>query len=302
MSNIYSNNKELPQSEKLSTPLTNWRGRERASFKEGQGESLFIIKVGGAVVEDEAQLRQLLSDFRNIEGRKILVHGGGRRATAIAGKLGIETKMVNGRRVTDAEMLEVVTMVYGGLVNKTIVARLQALGIDAAGLTGADMDCIRSHRRPPVSISGQDGATLDYGFVGDVDSVSSAKIAHFIEAGITPVVAPLTHNGQGQMLNTNADTIAAEVAKGMAAEGYDVTLVYCFEKAGVLANADDETSVIPLITSDSFRQLVADGTISGGMLPKIENALAAIHAGVSRVLITHSTDLTASHGTRIVEK
>ena len=301
MSNIYSNNKELPQSEKLSTPLTNWRGRERVSFKEGQGESLFIIKVGGAVVEDEAQLRQLLSDFRNIEGRKILVHGGGRRATAIAAKLGIETKMVNGRRVTDAEMLEVVTMVYGGLVNKTIVARLQALGIDAAGLTGADMDCIRSHRRPPVSISGQEGA-LDYGFVGDVDSVSSAKIAHFIEAGITPVIAPLTHNGQGQMLNTNADTIAAEVAKGMAAEGYDVTLVYCFEKAGVLANADDETSVIPLITSDSFRQLVADGTISGGMLPKIENALAATHAGVSRVLITHSTDLTANHGTRIVEK
>ena len=284
----------MNKTEELSTPLPNERGR--VSFKEGQGESLFIIKVGGAVVEDEAQLRQLLSDFRNIEGRKILVHGGGRRATAIAAKLGIETKMVNGRRVTDAEMLEVVTMVYGGLVNKTIVARLQALGIDAAGLTGADMDCIRSHRRPPVSISGQEGA-LDYGFVGDVDSVSSAKIAHFIEAGITPVVAPLTHNGQGQMLNTNADTIAAEVAKGMAAEGYDVTLVYCFEKAGVLANADDETSVIPLITSDSFRQLVADGTISGGMLPKIENALAATHAGVSRVLITHSTDLTASHGT-----
>ena len=277
----------MNKTEKLSTPLPN---------KEGQGEGLYIIKVGGAVVEDEAQLRQLLSDFRNIEGRKILVHGGGRRATAIAAKLGIETKMVNGRRVTDAEMLEVVTMVYGGLVNKTIVARLQALGIDAAGLTGADMDCIRSHRRPPVSISGQEGA-LDYGFVGDVDSVSAAKIAHFIEAGITPVIAPLTHNGQGQMLNTNADTIAAEVAKGMAAEGYDVTLVYCFEKAGVLANADDETSVIPLITSDSFRQLVADGTISGGMLPKIENALAATHAGVSRVLITHSTDLTASHGT-----
>ena len=287
----------MNKTEKLSTPLPNGRGRERVSFKEGSGKSLFIIKVGGAVVEDEAQLRQLLSDFRSIEGKKILVHGGGRRATAIAAKLGIETKMVNGRRVTDAEMLEVVTMVYGGLVNKTIVARLQALGIDAAGLTGADMDCIRSHRRPPVSISGQGGATLDYGFVGDVDSVSSAKIAHFIEAGITPVIAPLTHNGQGQMLNTNADTIAAEVAKGMAAEGYDVTLVYCFEKAGVLANADDETSVIPLITSDSFRQLVADGTISGGMLPKIENALAATHAGVSRVLITHSTDLTANHGT-----
>ena len=290
MSNISSNNKDLPQSETLSAPL----------LSEGSGEALFVIKVGGAVVEDEAQLRQLLSDFRNIEGRKILVHGGGRRATAIAAKLGIETKMVNGRRVTDAEMLEVVTMVYGGLVNKTIVARLQALGIDAAGLTGADMDCIRSHRRPPVSISGQEG-TLDYGFVGDVDSVSAAKIAHFIEAGITPVIAPLTHNGQGQMLNTNADTIAAEVAKGMAAEGYDVTLVYCFEKAGVLANADDETSVIPLITSDSFRQLVADGTISGGMLPKIENALSAVDAGVGRVIITLATAIDGQHGTAIVK-
>ena len=290
MNNISSNNKDLPQSKTLSAPL----------LSEGSGEALFVIKVGGAVVEDEAQLRQLLSNFRNIEGRKILVHGGGRRATAIASQLGIETKMVNGRRITDAEMLEVVTMVYGGLVNKTIVARLQALGIDAVGFTGADMDCIRSHRRPPISLpagEGHDGATLDYGFVGDVDSVSSAKIAHFIEAGITPVIAPLTHDGQGQMLNTNADTIAAEVAKAMAAEGYDVTLAYCFEKAGVLAKADDEASVIPLITSDSFRQLVADGTISGGMLPKIENALAATHAGVSRVLITHSTDLSARHGT-----
>lgn len=257
-------------------------------------EKLTIVKVGGAVVEDEAQLSQLLKDFCAIEGRKVLVHGGGRRATQVAAQLGIESKMVGGRRITDGDMLNVVTMVYGGLVNKTIVARLQALGIDAIGLTGADMDCIRSHRRPLKN-------GIDYGFVGDVDVVESSKIAHFIETGATPVVAPLTHDGQGRLLNTNADTIASEVAKAMAAQGYDVTLVYCFEKAGVLARADDEGSVIPHITRDGFRQLVADGIISGGMLPKIENAIAATQAGVSRVLITHSTDLHGKHGTAIGE-
>ncbi|MBO4485698.1 MAG: acetylglutamate kinase [Prevotella sp.] len=259
------------------------------------GEALLVIKVGGAVVEDDRQLAQLLNDFRDIEGRKILVHGGGRRATAIAAQLGIETKMVDGRRITDAPMLDVVTMVYGGLVNKTIVARLQALGIDAVGLTGADANAIKSHRRPPV------GGALDYGFVGDVDAVAGSKIAHFIEAGITPVMAPLTHDGQGQLLNTNADTIASEVAKAMAAEGYDVTLVYCFEKPGVLRQADDDSSVIPVITADSFRQLTADGTISGGMLPKLQNAFAALRAGVSQVIITHATDLRGEKGTKIVE-
>ena len=254
--------------------------------------TLTIVKVGGAVVEDDGQLAQLLTAFAAIEGRKVLVHGGGRRATAVAAQLGIETQMVGGRRITNGEMLDVVTMVYGGLVNKTIVARLQAIGVDAIGLTGADADCIRSHRRPL-----KDG--IDYGFVGDVDRVESAKIAGFIETGATPVIAPLTHDGHGQMLNTNADTIASEVAKAMAAEGYDVTLVYCFEKAGVLRQADDPRSVIPLITPESFQQLVADGIVSGGMLPKIENALAATQAGVRRVLITHSTDLLGRKGTTI---
>jgi acetylglutamate kinase len=190
-------------------------------------------------------------------------------------------------------------MVYAGLVNKNIVAQLQARGINALGLTGADMNVISSHRRPPKQVRMDDGSTqtVDYGFVGDIDQVNADLLSDLIAKGVVPVMCPIGHDTQGSLLNTNADTIAAEVAKGMAAEGYDVTLVYCFEKAGVLANADDETSVIPLITSDSFRQLVADGTISGGMLPKIENALAATHAGVSRVLITHSTDLTASHGT-----
>ena len=284
--------------EKLSTPLLHREGQGGGSLVRG---GLTIIKVGGAVVEDDAQLNQLLHDFAAIKGHKILVHGGGRRATAIASQLGIETQMVGGRRITDARMLDVVTMVYGGLVNKTIVARLQAIGINAVGLTGADANTIKSHRRPPIPLptgEGQGGA-LDYGFVGDVDDVDAAKITGFIELGITPVMAPLTHDGNGQMLNTNADTIASEVAKAMAAEGYDVTLAYCFEKAGVLANADDETSVIPLITRDTFSQLVADGTISGGMLPKIENALSATKAGVSRVLITHSTDLLGVKGTTI---
>ena len=283
----------MNKTEKLSTPLP---------YREGQGESLLVIKVGGAVVEDERQLAQLLNDFRDIEGRKILVHGGGRRATAVAAQLGIETKMIDGRRITDAPMLDVVTMVYGGLVNKTLVARLQALGIDAIGLTGADANAIKSHRRPPIPLptgEGQGGA-LDYGFVGDVDAVAGSKIAHFIEAGITPVMAPLTHDGQGQMLNTNADTIASEVAKAMAAEGYDVTLVYCFEKPGVLRQADDDSSVIPVITADSFRELIADGTISGGMLPKLQNAFAAIRAGVSQVIITHATDLRGENGTKII--
>ncbi len=252
---------------------------------------LTIVKVGGAVVEDEAQLRQLLTDFIAIKGAKILVHGGGRRATTIAGKLGIETKMVEGRRITDAEMLEVVTMVYGGLVNKHIVASLQAMGADAIGLTGADANVIQAHRRPLKN-------GIDYGFVGDVDKVESSKIAHFIDKNIVPVIAPLTHDGQGNMLNTNADTMASEMAKAMA-DHYDVTLLFAFEKPGVLANPDDDTSVICSITRDDFVRLKADGTISGGMLPKIENALQAIDAGVRRVVITSAKAIDGQQGTII---
>ena len=252
---------------------------------------LTIVKVGGAVVEDEAQLRQLLTDFIAIKGAKILVHGGGRRATTIAGKLGIETKMVEGRRITDAEMLEVVTMVYGGLVNKHIVASLQAMGADAIGLTGADANVIQAHRRPLKN-------GIDYGFVGDVDKVESSKIAHFFDKNIVPVIAPLTHDGQGNMLNTNADTMASEMAKAMA-DHYDVTLLFAFEKPGVLANPDDDTSVISSITRDDFVRLKADGTISGGMLPKIENALQAIDAGVRRVVITSAKAIDGHQGTII---
>lgn len=239
---------------------------------------LTVIKVGGAVVEDEAQLTRLINDFSAIPGRKVLVHGGGRRATKVAAALGIESKMVDGRRITDADMLEVVTMVYGGLVNKNIVARLQAQGVNALGLTGADIDVIRSHKRPLKN-------GIDYGFVGDVDRANGQMLSKLIEEGITPVMAPLTHDGNGNILNTNADTIAATTATALA-PFYDVTLVYCFEKPGVLSNPDDDSSVIANITRPLFNDLVADCTIAGGMIPKIENALDAIGKGVGRVLIT----------------
>ncbi len=255
-------------------------------------EKINVIKVGGAVVEDEQQLDRLLKDFSAIEGRKVLVHGGGRRATKVAAQLGIETQMVNGRRVTDKEMLEVVTMVYGGLVNKNVVARLQAEGVNALGLTGADMDVIRSHKRPV-----KDG--IDYGFVGDVDKADGDMLHTLIEAGVVPVMAPLTHDGHGDILNTNADTIASETAKALA-KHYDVTLTFCFEKKGVLANPDDDESVIPVINNELFHTYVADGTISGGMLPKIENSLDAIKAGVEKVVITKADALGTESGTVIV--
>ena len=255
-----------------------------------------IVKVGGAVVEDEAQLSRLLQDFCAIDGPKILVHGGGRRATKIAERLNIETKMVNGRRITDAEMLEVVTMVYGGLVNKNVVARLQALGCDAIGLTGADANILLSAKRPVKMV---DGTPVDYGFVGDVKQANGTKIAHFIDTGLIPVIAPLTHDGEGHMLNTNADTMASETAKAMAAVGFDVTLSYAFEKPGVLRNPDDDNSVIATLNHADFEVYKADGTISGGMLPKIENALAATDAGVKRVIITQATAIDGLHGTVI---
>ena len=254
-------------------------------------EKLTIIKVGGAVVEDEAQLSQLLKDFSAIEGRKVLVHGGGRKATKVAEALGIESKMVNGRRITDADMLSVVTMVYGGLVNKNLVARLQANGVNALGLTGADINVIHSHKRPI-----KDG--VDFGYVGDVDQADGKMLSRLIEEGITPVMAPLTHDGQGNILNTNADTIASETAKALAPY-YDVTLIFSFEKKGVLRHPDDDDSVIPTITHADYIKYKEDGTISGGMLPKIENALSAIDAGVRRVIITLATAIDGRHGTII---
>ncbi|MCH5328317.1 MAG: acetylglutamate kinase [Coprobacter sp.] len=253
-------------------------------------EKLTIIKVGGKIVEEPDTLQALLQDFSRIAGYKLLVHGGGRSATRVAAQLGIESKMVDGRRITDAETLKVVTMVYGGLVNKTIVAGLQALSVDALGMTGADMDILRSEKRPVKEI--------DYGFVGDVKRVKGDTLAALIRSGAVPVLAPLTHDGKGNLLNTNADTIAGEAAKALAAF-FDVTLVYCFEKKGVLRDENDDESVIPEIDEPLFRQYVAGGVIQGGMIPKLENAFAAIRAGVREVVITQASAIGTDGGTRI---
>lgn len=253
-------------------------------------EKLTIIKVGGKIVEEETTLQQLLNDFAAIGGYKILVHGGGRSATKIATMLGIESQLVNGRRITDAETLKVVTMVYGGLVNKNIVAGLQARGIDALGITGADMDIIRSVKRPVKDI--------DYGFVGDVERVKATSLSDLIYKGTVPVLAPLTHDGKGNMLNTNADTIAGEVAKALAVY-FDVTLIYCFEKAGVLRDENDADSVIPRITRTDFDVYVGNGVVQGGMIPKLENSFSAIDAGVAEVIITSASNINNGCGTII---
>ena len=266
-----------------------------------------VIKVGGAVVENSDSLNELINQFATMPGHKVLVHGGGRSATKIAAQLGIESKMVGGRRITGEDMLQVVTMVYGGLVNKRIVAALQARGVNAVGLTGADMDIIRSHKREPKMVTMDDGTqeVVDFGFVGDVDWADGKRLASLIRPAegmqpIVPVVAPLTHDGKGNILNTNADTMAATVAKALA-EDFEVTLTYCFEKPGVMTDAEDDDSVIPTINTESYARLKADGIVSGGMIPKLDNAFDSISSGVKRVAITHFMDIQASMGT-VIEK
>ncbi|MCF0197224.1 MAG: acetylglutamate kinase [Bacteroidaceae bacterium] len=263
-------------------------------------ESITIVKVGGAIVENESTLQSLIHDFALLPRRKVLVHGGGRSATHIATQLGIESQMVGGRRITDSAMLDVVTMVYGGLVSKRLVALLQAEGVNALGLTGADMDVIRSHKRPLKKMTLDDGTQqmVDFGWVGDVDRADGARLHSLVESGVVPVMAPLTHDGEGHILNTNADTIAQTVATALAPY-YDVTLTYCFEKPGVLRDANDNSSVIARITPDDFQRYLADGTISGGMVPKLENAFQAIDSGVGQVLITQASDLACANGTTI---
>lgn len=253
-------------------------------------EKLTLIKVGGKIVEEADTLKHLLRDFAAIEGYKVLVHGGGRSATKIASQLGIESKMVNGRRITDADMLHVVTMVYGGLVNKNIVAGLQALDVNALGLTGADMNIMRSEKRPV--------AEVDYGFVGDVKEVNADLLATLIKQGIVPVLAPLTHDKKGNMLNTNADTIAGEAAKALA-KHFDVTLMFCFEKKGVLLDENNDDSVIPELSREEFQDYVEEGVIQGGMIPKLENAFQAIDAGVKEVIITKASEIEKGNGTHI---
>ena len=252
-------------------------------------ESLNIIKVGGAVVEDEKSLSGLLMSFSSLHGKKILVHGGGKIATEMAGKLGVETQMIDGRRITSAEMLKVVTMVYGGLVNKNIVARLQALGVNALGLTGADMNVIMSVKRPVELVN--------FGYVGDVKYVNTRALVSLLEAGAVPVLAPLTHDKEGSMLNTNADTIASSVARALA-EKYSVTLTFCSSIPGVLKDLSDPSSLIKTVAKKDFEPMVADGTISEGMIPKLQNAFDAINDGVYKVVITSRSDLAG--GTTIL--
>lgn len=252
---------------------------------------LTIVKVGGKIVEEPQSLKQLLADFSKIEGHKVLVHGGGRSATALAAKLGIESQMVNGRRITDEETLKVVTMVYGGLVNKQIVAGLQAIGVNALGLTGVDLNYMRSEKRPVKDV--------DYGFVGDVKEVNAEILSDLILKDVVPVLAPLTHDKGGNLLNTNADTIAGEAAKALA-KHFDVILMYCFEKKGVLMSETDDESVIPEITPDLFQKYVKDGIISGGMIPKLENAFDALNAGVKEVVITRADLIHTNVGTKIL--
>jgi len=253
---------------------------------EGLGKGLSIIKIGGNVIENKQELAKFLSLFANLKEPKILVHGGGKLATIFAEKLGIEAKIVGGRRITDAETLEVITMVYAGLTNKNIVAQLQANNCNAIGLSGADGNAIHAHKRPVKDI--------DYGFAGDVDGVDSQMISKLLEADLTPVFCAMTHDGKGQLLNTNADTIASELAIGMSAL-YKTTLYYCFEKKGVLRDIKNEDSFVKHINSETYTQLLADGIIADGMLPKLENCFHALNRNVSKVCIGHPTMLNSEN-------
>jgi acetylglutamate kinase len=246
-------------------------------------EKLSIIKIGGNIIENETSLNAFLTLFSNIEGEKILVHGGGKRATHIASKLGIASKIVNGRRITDAATLKVITMVYGGLVNKNMVAKLQALDVDAIGLTGADINSIKSKKRPVKDV--------DFGFVGDVKKIASNSIDKLIKANFTPVFCAITHDGNGQLLNTNADTIASQLAIGMSTL-YETSIYYCFELNGVLRDIKNQKSVIKSINLKTYKTLLEDGIIADGMLPKLENCFDALKNGVHKVHLGNTSMLT----------
>jgi len=245
-------------------------------------DKLYVIKIGGNIIDDGKKLSSFLKSFAAIEGKKILVHGGGKLATKLAEKMGVEQKLVDGRRITDAETLKVVTMVYAGYVNKNIVAQLQSFHCNAIGLSGVDGDTILAHKRKhPV---------IDYGFVGDVDSVNSPLIKILLDQNLALVFAPITHDQSGQLLNTNADTIAQEIAKAMG-RVYEVKLIYSFEKSGVLMDAEDESTVITSINPGYYKELKAKEKIFAGMIPKLDNAFAALNSGVDKVIIGKAEDL-----------
>ncbi|WP_129715101.1 acetylglutamate kinase [Pedobacter sp. SYP-B3415] len=260
-------------------------------------EKLTIIKIGGNVIDNSENLHNFLQDFTALPGYKILVHGGGKVATDMAKSLGIEATMVEGRRVTDIEMLRVVTMVYAGLINKNMVAQLQARGCNAIGLSGADGNIIRATKRPVGDI--------DYGFVGDLgdDAIAADTLSSLLQAGLVPVCCAITHDGDTQLLNTNADTIASALAVGMSTL-FDTSLVYCFEKKGVLRDVNDDDTVVREIRAAEFESLKADGTVAGGMIPKLHNAFEAIKKGVEAVYIGKADELSelssARFGTRMI--
>ncbi len=239
-------------------------------------DKLNVVKVGGTIINDKILLGQFLSAFSSISGKKILVHGGGKKATEISSALDIDTRMIDGRRITDASNLEVVVMVYAGLINKSIVARLQANGLQSLGISGADWAIIKSHKRKVFKI--------DYGLVGDIDYVDDHKLQKLIALGITPVICPITYEASGQLLNTNADTIAAKIAMAMH-QHYDVTLKYCFEYPGVIKDINHDKTTIPRLSSTLYSKLKSDGKIHSGMLPKIDNAFSVLNTGVERVAI-----------------
>lgn len=245
-------------------------------------QQLYIIKIGGNIIDNPAALQSFLEDFSQIKAPKILIHGGGKIATQLAEKMGIETKMVEGRRITDQQTIDLVTMVYAGLINKNIVAKLQSLGSNALGLCGADGQSVLAQKRAVKDI--------DYGFVGDVSQVHTQNIQKLIEAGFELIVAPITADLQGQLLNTNADTMAASIATALAGQ-YEVQLLYCFEKAGVLSDANDDSSVIKHIDTSLYEQLKANGTVNKGMIPKLDNAFNASKSGVKKVYICHAKNL-----------
>ena len=249
-------------------------------------EKLYVIKIGGNVIDDSVQLDSFLKKFANIHSKKILVHGGGKIATTIGDKLGIQSKYIDGRRITDDETIDLVTMVYGGLVNRKIVAKLQSMHCNAIGITGADADLLPAKKRPVKEI--------DYGWVGDVnaDEINSKTWQLFLENGLTPVAAPLTHDSNGHILNTNSDTIASVIAVNLSAH-YDVTLVYCFEKNGVLFNVEDDNSVVKHLDPNRYQQLKDGNSLLAGILPKIDNAFDAINKGVKEVLIGNSDHLSS---------
>lgn len=253
-------------------------------------EKITVIKIGGNVIDNQIALDRFVAALAAMEGAKILIHGGGKLATRMAERMEIPVQMIDGRRITDKATLDIVTMVYAGLVNKQIVAALQACGCNALGLSGADGNIVRAHRRAP--------APIDYGFVGDIDSVDSALLKTLLEAGITPVFSAIMHDGKGSLLNCNADSVATAVALGAAAIA-PTDQVFCFEKRGVLRDAEDDDAVIERITPASFATLKAEGVVKGGMLPKIENALKAVAAGVRSVQIKHADDLLTDAGTTI---